>query len=123
MLDIADSDHKHKLYSATLAILVLQIHARAHGFICDGMFLNMSFKKPLPKVLGMFVRDFLYTESFPIDRHVRKWLKDHKLPTNQDRLIEMFRTEKLQARGYARALFQQKSSNPVHAPTASRRKS
>jgi hypothetical protein len=123
LFDITDTNHRYNLYQAALIIVVRQIHARAHGSICAGMFLNTSFKKPLPKVLGMFVRDFLFQDIVPQDRHVRKWLKDHKLPTKPDLLMKMFQDEKLQARGYARALFNEKSSNPVHAPTKAQRKS
>lgn len=71
----------------------------------------------LPKVLGMYVRDFIQEDSFPVDRHVRKWLKEHKLPTKQVHLLGLFHAEKLKARYYARALFLDKAKNPVHAPT------
>ena len=121
MFDILKSDTKAQRQSQV--DLVTEIHYRAHGYYFPGARGGSSFKKPLPKVLGMFVRDFLFVESFPIDRHVRKWLKDHKLPTKQDQLLKMFRDGKLQARGYARALFNAKSENPIHPTTKSQRKS
>lgn len=71
----------------------------------------------LPKVIGMFVRDFLFYNVFPVDRHVRRWMKAHGLPSNPVKVLEMFRDEKLQARYYARALFLDKAGNPMHKAT------
>lgn len=71
----------------------------------------------LPKVMKMFVRDFLMQDCIPIDRHVRRWLKDHNLPTRHAKLLLMFKSEGLHARYYARALFHNKAKNPVHKAT------
>lgn len=94
---------------------ILSIHYLAHGYHIGVR--SGACKKPLPKVLGMFVRDFIMLDCFPQDRHVRKWLKDHNLPTHQAKIMAMFKAEKLHARYYARALFLDKSKNPVHKPT------
>lgn len=74
----------------------------------------------LPKVLGMFVRDYLYIDIFPQDRHVRKSLKELGLPTRQAKLLQLFRDNKMKARYYARAMFLKASSNPVHPSTRRR---
>lgn len=74
----------------------------------------------LPKVLGMFVRDYLYIDSFPIDRHVRKTLKELGLPTKAKDLLNLFKAHKMKARYYARALFLNASSNPKHPSTRRR---
>lgn len=70
--------------------------------------------KPRPKVIGMFVRDYLKLDCFPIDRHVRKWLQDNHLPSKEDDVVALFHKAGKQARFYARAVFGEKSSNPVH---------
>jgi len=71
----------------------------------------------LPKVMKMFVRDFLMQDCVPVDRHVKCWLKEHNLPTRHDKLLSMFKSEGLHARYYARALFHDKAQNPVHKAT------
>ena len=70
-----------------------------------------------PKVVLMYVRDYLNYDCFPIDRHVRRWLRENKLPVNHHVLMNMFRKSKLKARGYARAVFGAHAENPIHAPT------
>jgi hypothetical protein len=74
----------------------------------------------LPKVLGMFVRDYLYLDSYPCDRHVRKALKELGLPTRQAQLLKLFDDNKMHARYYARAMFLNKASNPIHPSTRRR---
>jgi hypothetical protein len=71
----------------------------------------------LPKVLGLFVRDYLYLEIIPQDRHVRAELKRLGLPTRHEVLLKLFHDNKLKARCYARAFFLNKASNPKHPPT------
>ncbi len=39
------------------------------------------------KVLSLFCRDYLKFDAFPIDRHVKRLLKDNKLPTTEDEMI------------------------------------
>lgn len=78
--------------------------------------LPKAFHK-LPKVMKMFVRDFLMQDCVPVDRHVKCWLKEHNLPTRHDKLLSMFESEGLHARYYARALFHDKAQNPVHKAT------
>lgn len=102
--------------------LVQEIHFRAHGYWYLGRRGGSGFRKPIPKVLSMFVRDFLYISSFPVDRHVRKWLKKKKLPTNSETMLELFNACGLHASGYARALFMNKSSNPDHPREGMRNK-
>lgn len=74
--------------------------------------------KHVPKVLYMFVRDFWFETSFPVDTHVRKWLVDNKLPTDSESIVRLYKTTALSherdIREYARALFGAKSSNPIH---------
>lgn len=71
-------------------------------------------KTPRVKVIGMFVRDYLKLECFPVDRHVRRWLMDNNLPTREADVVELFREIKESSRAYARAVFTAKSKNPVH---------
>lgn len=75
-----------------------------------------------PKVLGMYARDYLLADAFPIDRHVRKMLKEHGLPTTEPEMLDIFLLAGLSPREYARALFLSKSSNPVFPATKTRRK-
>lgn len=41
------------------------------------------------KVLSLFCRDSLKLPSFPIDRHVKKYLIKNNLPTNEDDMVEL----------------------------------
>jgi hypothetical protein len=40
------------------------------------------------KVISLFIRDKMNMPAFPIDRHVKRWLVENNLPTNE---IEMLR--------------------------------
>jgi hypothetical protein len=72
----------------------------------------------VPKVISMFARDYCCIDSFPQDRHVRRFLIENKLPTNEKKLIELMNAARLNTRVYARSLFTSKSSNPQHQPSA-----
>jgi len=72
----------------------------------------------LPKVISMFLRDYCCVDAYPVDRHVRLFLKENNLPTNEVDMIKLMRACKLSPREYARALFTNKSSNPQHPPSA-----
>lgn len=41
------------------------------------------------KVVQMFIRDYLQADAFPIDRHVKKFLKDNGLPVNTYEMIKL----------------------------------
>lgn len=41
------------------------------------------------KVLSLFARDSLKINSFPIDRHVRKFLIENNLPSNEKEMIKL----------------------------------
>lgn len=41
------------------------------------------------KVISLFCRDALQVPSFPIDRHVRRKLKELELPTDEDTMIKI----------------------------------
>lgn len=41
------------------------------------------------KVLSLFCRDALRIPAFPIDRHVKRYLIKHKLPTNENSMIKL----------------------------------
>ncbi len=41
------------------------------------------------KVLSLFCRDALDIPSFPIDRHVRRYLKEQNLPTNEREMVDL----------------------------------
>lgn len=41
------------------------------------------------KVLSLFCRDSLKIPSFPVDRHVRKWLKEHNLPQKENEMVKL----------------------------------
>lgn len=82
-----------------------------------GAYASPGFNR-IPKVISMFKRDYLCLNSFPVDRHVRKFLKENNLPLKEDDLVELMLAVKLSPRIYARALFTNKSQNPEHPPTA-----
>jgi hypothetical protein len=42
-----------------------------------------------PKVISLFCRDGLGVPSFPIDRHVRRKLKELNLPDDEDKMIKL----------------------------------
>lgn len=66
------------------------------------------------KVTSLFARDYLKLNCFPIDRHVRRWLVKHNLPTNELEIIKLGRKNKINIREYARAIFQEAANNPNH---------
>jgi hypothetical protein len=66
-----------------------------------------------PKVVMLFVRDFLDMDVFPKDRHVRRWLTDNNIPHDHQKIIRAFEFLGKHARFYARAVFGDKSSNPI----------
>lgn len=47
------------------------------------------------KVLSLFCRDKLHIPAFPVDRHVRRVLQEHGLPTKEAELIALCATEGL----------------------------
>lgn len=83
----------------------------------DALAYHARLLERLPKVLGMFVRDFIFYDVFPVDRHVKRWMKEQGLPSRASVVLDMFRNEKLKARYYARALFLDKAGNPMHPAT------
>lgn len=98
---------------------VARINGLAHGECAFGIsFSNVDqYIDQCPKVVLMYVRDYLNHDCFPIDRHVRRWLRLNHLPVNHGKLMSIFRQAKITARGYARAIFGAHAENPVHAPT------
>ena len=81
---------------------------------CTREFLESLFNySPLPKVLCMYVRDYLHLEAFPIDRHVRDWLKANKLPVNEHKILELCASAGVCPRALNRGIFGSKSENPV----------
>jgi hypothetical protein len=73
----------------------------------------------VPKVLGMFARDFIgVPDAFPIDRHVRSWLKDRKLPTKHEKIVPLLKQHGAVPAAVSRAIFGKHSTNPNHKPTA-----
>lgn len=108
--------HEWKEHRQNILEGLYRIHCYAHDRDPDA---KRRFRKPLPKVLGMFIRDFMYHNVVPVDRHVRKWLKERNLPTHPDRILALFEQANLPAREYARAMFLNVSENPQHEPTCS----
>lgn len=71
-----------------------------------------------PKVVALFARDYLFLPCFPVDRHVRKWFEDRKLPSRPADIMGMFRGLGISnPSGYSRAIFNAKAQNPHFAPT------
>jgi hypothetical protein len=72
----------------------------------------------ITKTVYMFVRDYWLAECFPIDRHVRRWCAEHKLPARSDDIVDLFNEIKQEfpapLRAYARSVFGEHSSNPIH---------
>lgn len=74
----------------------------------------------MTKTVWMFVRDYWCADCFPVDRHVRKWCVTAGLPARSEAIVELF--EKIKhafnqpLRAYARAVFGEHSSNPIHPP-------
>ncbi len=57
-----------------------------------------------PKVLSLFLRDFVHIKSFPVDRHVRRALEEVGLPTNERTLLDMCAAEGVDPTPIARML-------------------
>jgi hypothetical protein len=70
-----------------------------------------------PKVVQLFARDYLFIDCFPVDRHVREWLKERKLPTNPAKVMRLFKELGRHASGYSRAIFNSKAENATFEPT------
>lgn len=56
------------------------------------------------KVLSLFCRDALKIDAFPIDRHVRRILKENNLPIKENEMIDLCRVAKLDPRIVATSL-------------------
>jgi hypothetical protein len=90
------------------------VQARANFIAC---FTNGDVNDA-QKVLCMFARDYVKAEeAFPVDRHVRTWLADRKLPRNPKKMATLLREHGVVPAQVSRAIFGKHSSNPVHAPT------
>ena len=70
-----------------------------------------------PKVVQLFVRDYLFIPCFPVDRHVRLWLKERKLPTISRKVVGLFEQLGKNPSGYSRAIFNAKAENATFTPT------
>ena len=116
--DTIQTDLYHK--PITRLIDIVRINELARDGFCAGIdFKNAhEYVDACPKVVLMYIRDYINYDCFPIDRHVRKWLKERKLPARSDKLMPLFVAIKKQARGYSRAIFGAQSKNPTHTPTA-----
>ncbi len=64
-----------------------------------------------PKVLWMFARDHLKLPSFPIDRHVRRSLEEHDLPTTSFEMTRLCLRAGVDPNPIARSLFANMASN------------
>lgn len=58
-----------------------------------------------PKVLYMYVRDYMGMPACAVDRHVRRQLVAHKLPTNQANITALCRECGVDASELSRRLF------------------
>ncbi len=68
------------------------------------------------KVLWLFVRDFLKLPAFPIDRHVRRKLREYKLPYNDPLyIIDLCQKVGIDPNKLNRALFTGKNSDFSHS--------
>ena len=70
-----------------------------------------------PKVVQLFVRDYMFVQCFPVDRHVRRWLEERKLPNRSDKVVALFKELGLNPSGYSRSIFNSKAANPTFEPT------
>lgn len=57
------------------------------------------------KVLWLFIRDFLKLPAFPIDRHVRRKLKEYKLPIDPIYIIGLCQKAGIDSNALNRSLF------------------
>lgn len=86
--------------------------SRVNFVDCFGRF------EAVPKVIGMFARDYLaIPDVFPIDRHVRDWLRDRKLPQKPEKIVPLLQSNGAVPAAVSRAIFGAHSHNPHHAPT------
>jgi hypothetical protein len=58
------------------------------------------------KVLSLFCRDSLKIPCFPIDRHVRKWLKEHNLPQKENEMVKLCEENSIDPRLFSLAIAQ-----------------
>lgn len=67
-----------------------------------------------PKVLCMYLRDYLEVPIVPRDRHVNDTLRQFRLPLNTRHVTDLFSSVvgPHNVNSYARAIFEKKSSNP-----------
>jgi hypothetical protein len=70
-----------------------------------------------PKVVQLFLRDYLFVPCFPIDRHVRRWLSERGLPTKSSAIVQLFFELHLNPSGYSRAIFNSKAENATFTAT------
>lgn len=70
-----------------------------------------------PKVVQLFARDYMFIQCFPVDRHVRRWLEERKLPNRSDKVVMLFKELGLNPSGYSRAIFNNKAANATFEPT------
>lgn len=75
--------------------------------------------QPLPKVLAMYVRDYLNMPAFPIDRHVHEWLCAHELPHSECAILDLCFEAGINANSLNRNIFGSFSSNPIFPPSIS----
>ena len=74
------------------------------------------------KAVSLFCRDFLHVASFPIDRHVQRWLEKYGLPVDEEKMIKLCMKADLDPCKVAKAFFQanfenftfSKIANPDH---------
>jgi len=87
-------------------------------YLCDDDYARKEFYKSCgsngTKVLSLFCRDALKIDSFPIDRHVRRILKENDLPTNEDDIINLCRVARLDPRKVATAFVRTASVDNPH---------
>lgn len=67
-----------------------------------------------PKVLCMYLRDYLEVPIVPRDRHVNDLLRQFDLPLNTRSVTDLLSSivGHQNVNSYARAIFEKKSSNP-----------
>lgn len=66
------------------------------------MLYDITKTKHRAKVLDLFVRDYLKTPSFPIDRHVERILNENGFPVNEKYMIDLCKRAGLSASHVAR---------------------
>jgi hypothetical protein len=85
------------------------------GFLKKESFLSLYNRKLLyeackspkgAKVLSLFARDSLKITTFTIDRHVKKYLIDHNLPTKENEMIKLCNENNVDPRLFSLAIAQ-----------------